>query len=285
MLGLAIRNLFARKFRAISTASSVFFGVSMISGTLFISESVNRSFDNLFGEVNAGIDVTVREATVVDDPFDQGPQAGFEDSLLETVQEVEGVETAEGVIADVRISILGDDGDRIGPPSGGPPHIALSTVETDEFDALTLVDGESPDAPDEVAIDADSAEDEDFEIGDTVTITGDAGASEYTIVGLTQFGSGETSLGASLAQFTLEEAQRLTGKEGRFDEIDIAAAAGHDSGGARAAGAGGRRPQVRRDDRHGDRRGGRGRHHRGLLVPHHRRFSSSPASPSSSAAS
>ena len=226
MLGLAIRNLFARKFRAISTASSVFFGVSMISGTLFIAESVNRSFDNLFGEVNAGIDVTVREATVVDDPFDQGPQAGFEDSLLETVQEVDGVETAEGVIADVRISILGDDGERIGPPSGGPPHIALSTVETDAFDALTLVDGEGPDAPDEVAIDADSAEDENFEIGDTVTITGDAGASEYTIVGLTQFGSGETSLGASLAQFTLEEAQRLTGKEGRYDEIDISAEEG-----------------------------------------------------------
>ncbi len=226
MLSLAIRNLFARKFRAISTASSVFFGVSMISGTLFISESVNRSFDNLFGEVNAGIDVTVREATVVDDPFDQGPQAGFEDSILDTVQEVDGVESAEGVIADVRIAILGDDGERIGPPSGGPPHIALSTVDTDEFDALTVVEGESPDAADEVAIDADSAEDENFELGDTVTITGDAGASEYTIVGLTQFGSGETSLGASLAQFTLEEAQRLTGKEGRFDEIDIAAAAG-----------------------------------------------------------
>ena len=61
VLALALRNLFARKFRAISTASSVFFGVAMVSGTLFISESVNRSFDNLFGEVNAGIDVTVRE--------------------------------------------------------------------------------------------------------------------------------------------------------------------------------------------------------------------------------
>ena len=126
MLSLAIRNLFARKFRAISTASSVFFGVSMISGTLFISESVNRSFDNLFGEVNAGIDVTVREASVVDDPFDQGPQAGFEDSILDTVQKVDGVESAEGVIADVRIAILGDDGERIGPPvRRSTPHRAL----------------------------------------------------------------------------------------------------------------------------------------------------------------
>jgi putative ABC transport system permease protein len=226
VLSLAIRNLFARKFRAISTASSVFFGVAMISGTLLINESVNRSFDNLFGEVNAGIDVTVRDRTIVEDPFDQGPEPGFDSSVLDTVEKVDGVDVAEGTIADIRISILGDDGDRIGPPSGGPPHIALSTGEVENFDSLTVVDGERPNAADEVAIDEDSAEDEDFEIGDTVTITGDAGASDYTIVGITRFGSGETSLGASLAQFTLEEAQRLTGKQGRFDEIDIAASGG-----------------------------------------------------------
>ncbi|MDQ2630826.1 MAG: ABC transporter permease, partial [Actinomycetota bacterium] len=226
MLGLALRNLVARKFRAISTASSVFFGVAMVAGTLLINESVNRSFDNLFGAANAGIDVTVREREVVEDPFDQGPEAGFEESVLERVQRIEGVDVAEGVVADTRISILGDDGERIGPPGGGPPHIALSVTENEDFEALTLEEGERPRTADEVALDKDSADDEGFEVGDVVTITGDAGASEYTIVGLTAFGSGDTSLGASLAQFTLEEVRRLTGKEGRFDEIDIAAADG-----------------------------------------------------------
>jgi putative ABC transport system permease protein len=226
VVALAIRNLFARKFRAISTALSVFFGVAMVAGTLMINESVNRSFDSLFTEVNAGIDVTVRDRTVVEDPFGQNPEAGFDAAVLEEVEGVEGVETAEGVIGDVRITILGDDGERIGPPSGGPPHIALSTVENEEFEALTVTDGEEPAAPDEFALDEDSAEEAGFEIGDEVTVTGAAGANEYTLVGLTQFGSGETSLGASLALFTLEEAQRLTGKEGRFDEIDIAATDG-----------------------------------------------------------
>jgi len=226
VLGLALRNFAARKFRAISTALAVFFGVAMVAGTLLINESVNRSFDNLFGEINAGIDVTVRDKMVVEDPFDQGPQAGFDAAVLDEISEVEGVEAAEGTIADIRISILGDDGERIGPPSGGPPHIALATGDVEDFASLTVIEGKTPSAPDEVAIDEDSAETEDFEIGDTVTITGAAGASDYTIVGITQFGSGDTSLGASLAQFTLEEAQRLTGKEGRFDEIDIAAAQG-----------------------------------------------------------
>lgn len=226
MLSLALRNFSARKFRAFSTALAVFFGVAMVAGTLLINESVNRSFDNLFGEINEGIDVTVRDRMLVEDPFDQGPASGFGAAVLDQILKIEGVEQAEGTIADIRISILGDDGERIGPPSGGPPHIALGVTEVDEFAALTVIEGEEPDAPDEVAIDKDSAETEGFEVGDTVTITGAAGARDYSIVGITQFGSGDTSLGASLAEFTLEEAQRLTGKEGRFDEIDIAAAEG-----------------------------------------------------------
>ena len=56
-----------------------------------------------------------------------------------------------------------------------------------------------------------------------VTITGPAGAKEYTLTGITEFGSGTSLGGASLALFTLPEAQRLTNKEGRFDEIDIVA--------------------------------------------------------------
>ncbi len=222
MLSLAIRNLFARKFRAISTALSVFFGVAMVSGTLLISESVNRSFDSLFVEINADIDVTVRDKQVVEDPFDQGPQGGFDKAVLGQIARVDGVEIAEGVIFDMRISILGDDGDRIGPPSGGPPHFAISVTQDERFSPLTVVEGDYPDEPGEVAVDVDSAEDETFAVGDEVTITGPAGASRYEVVGITQFGSGNTSLGASLALFTLEEAQRLTEKQGRFDEIDVA---------------------------------------------------------------
>lgn len=221
MLGLAARNLSARKFRTLSTALAVFFGVAMVAGTLLLTESVNRSFDELFTEVNAGIDVTVRERVVVEDPLSETPASGFDESLVERVRAVDGVAEAEGVIADTTIAILGDDGERIGPPQGGPPHIALSLPEIDEFNSLTLVEGEAPAGPDQVAIDRDSVEAEGLEIGDEIRITGSAGARTYAISGITEFGSG--SLGASLAQFTVAEAQRLTDKQGRFDEVDIAA--------------------------------------------------------------
>ena len=226
MLALAARNFSARKFRALSTALAVFFGVAMVAGTLLLTESVDRSFSDLFSEVNEEIDVTVRSRVAVEGEFGEGPATGFDASVLPRVRAVEGVATAEGVIADDRITILGDDGERIGPPSGGPPHLALSTVQDERFDPLTVIEGERPASPTEVAIDSTASEDEGFAVGDQVRITGAAGAREYTVSGIIEFGSGGSSLGANFAQFTLPEAQRLTGKVGRFDEIDVAAAEG-----------------------------------------------------------
>ena len=96
----------------------------MVAGTLLLTESVNRSFDELFTEVNEGIDVTVRSRVAVEGEFGEAPVPAFDASVLRKVRATEGVDAAEGVIADSTITILGEDGERIGPPQGGPPHIA-----------------------------------------------------------------------------------------------------------------------------------------------------------------
>ena len=225
MLGLAVRNLWARKLRALSTALAVFFGVSMVAGTLMLADSVNRTFDEVFAEVTAGIDVTVRPKTEVEGEFGEGPVSGVDASLLDQVRRVDGVETAEGGIGDPTIAILDENGDRIGPPEGGPPHIAVSELPA-PFESLVYERGEPPTSGDEVAIDSTAAQEEGFDLGDRVRITGAAGAKRYTISGIPEFGGGAGLGGAALAQFTLAEAQRLTGKRGRFDEIDVEAAEG-----------------------------------------------------------
>ena len=225
MIGLALRNLTARKLRAVSTAVAVFFGVSMVAGTLMLSDSVNRTFDELFAETTAGIDVTVRARIEVEAEFGGAPAAGLDASLLRTVRGVEGVESADGAIGDARIAILDSEGERIGPPQGGPPHIALSELPQ-PFESLVFVRGRPPRTADEVALDSAAADSEGLAIGDRVRIVGPAGAKRYAISGIGEYGDGASLGGASLAQFTLPEAQRLTDKRGRFDEIDVQAAEG-----------------------------------------------------------
>ncbi|MDQ3572988.1 MAG: ABC transporter permease [Actinomycetota bacterium] len=225
MVGLAFRNLAARKFRAISTAMAAFFGVAMVSGTLLLTDSINTSFDDLFSEINADIDVTVRPRAEVKGEFGPVPSGGLRDSVLGQVETVAGVGHAEGVVVDPTVTILGDDGERVGPPQGGPPHLAISITESEAFSPLVVVEGTYPTDAGQVAIDEAAAEDEAFAIGDQVRIAGAAGARTYEVSGVVKFDL-SSQLGSNFALLTLPAAQRLTDKVGRFDEIDVSAAEG-----------------------------------------------------------
>jgi putative ABC transport system permease protein len=223
VLALAARTVLSRKWRALSTALAVFFGVAMIAGTLMLTDSVNRSFDRIFAETSRGVDVTVRPRVEVEAEFGPAANRGLDASLLDEVRATPGVAKAAGAIGDTSITILDREGNRIGPPQGGPPHIAISPLP-EPFDTFAIVEGRRPATAGEVAIDSSAAEAQHFEVGDRVRIAGPAGTKRYEISGIGEFGSGTGLGGASLAQFTLAEAQRLTEKRGRFDEIVVQAA-------------------------------------------------------------
>ncbi|HKJ36369.1 MAG TPA: FtsX-like permease family protein [Solirubrobacterales bacterium] len=227
MLRLALRGLAAHKLRASLTALAILLGVAMVAGTLMLSDSVNRSFDDIFAESNAGIDVSVRARVEVEAGFEL-PEAGtaVPERLLPVVAETDGVEQASGAIGDgSSIAILDEEGERIGPPQGGPPHI-VNSVQPEPFTPFSYPEGGPPTTAGEVAIDSITAEEEEYEVGQTIPITGVEGLSEYTLSGIARFGSGVPLGGATLAEFTLPEAQRITGKEGEFDEIAVEAVEG-----------------------------------------------------------
>lgn len=222
MLSLALRGVAARKLRAFLTAAAIFFGVAMVAGTLILTDTINKSFDDIFASANEHVDVTVKPTETVEDSRGAEPPA-FSASLLQRVQRVDGVDEASGTIFDYSIAILGDDGKRIGPT--GPPHIAASVVP-ERFTPWTYPEGHPPRGPNEVVLDNITADAENYKLGERVRVAGEAGVKTYTIVGIGRFGDGTELGGASIAQFTLPEAQRLTNKEGKFDEILVAAKSG-----------------------------------------------------------
>ena len=70
MLGLALRGLASRKLRAALTALAIMLGVAMVAGTFMLKGSVDKAFDDIFAEANAGIDVTVQPKSAFDSGFD-----------------------------------------------------------------------------------------------------------------------------------------------------------------------------------------------------------------------
>ena len=223
-----IRGLAARKARAILTAIAVLLGVAMVAGTYVLTDTINRSFDGIFEQASKGVDVTVtpRETVKTEDGQEPPP---FDAGLLDRVRSVEGVERAEGAIFDIG-SILDEKGKPI-QTQGAPNFIASSISQ--RFSPLEYTKGRPPRTADELALDQFTADKRGFEVGERVGVLGRVPAKRYKLVGVAKFGDVESFGGASMAVLTLAEAQRVTAKTGKFDEVRAAAASGTDPAGLR----------------------------------------------------
>ena len=88
---------------------------------------------------------------------------------------------------------------------------------------VDLLSGDAPDAPDEVAIDATSAEDNDIAIGSTIKVLFQGPTQEFTVVGTVGFGGEKNLGGTTSAYFETETAQTVLGMPGYFDSIGVSA--------------------------------------------------------------
>jgi len=219
MLKVGLRGVFARKLRAFLTALAVFLGVALMTGTYVLTDTFTNSFGQIFEESSKGVDVAVVPREAVDSQSGAEPP-GMPARLLEDVRRVDGIAQASGGIFASGVSLIDEDGDRIG--SMQAPAFGTS-AEPKRFDPFDYAEGRPPDAPDEVAIDKLSADNEDLALGDSITVAGAEAARQYKIVGIAKLGEVDSFGGATVAILPLAEAQRIADKPGEFDQISIAA--------------------------------------------------------------
>src|ERR687891_1695619 len=219
MTKVAIRGLAQRKLRAFITTLAVLLGVAFIAGSYVLTDTINRSFDDIFDQAYAGTDVAISSSTTGQtDGADLPP---FSERYLDRVRQGDGVEKAAGGIFSVA-RFVDEEGDPIN--TGFAPEFVSSTAPA-PFETLTYTEGRPPENADQASIDESTADREGLGIGDTLRIAGPAGVKAYEIVGLQRLGE-TSSGGAGTAQLTLPEAQRLTDKEGELDGISVQAADG-----------------------------------------------------------
>jgi putative ABC transport system permease protein len=225
MLRATLKSLLAHRVRLALTACATALGVAFVAGTLIFTATVQHGLDRLFEAASAGTDVVVRHGA----PGSASGAAGRQPvpaSLLERVRSVQGVALADGAVTD-RAGIVGHDGrvvdGRAGLAASWPEHSALAG-------AYRLRQGRPPAGPGEVAIDAATARAQGFHVGDRIRVVVSGAAQPFTLSGITGFGNGDGPGAVTLAVFDAPTAQRLFDKQGRFDEIDVSAAAGVSAG-------------------------------------------------------
>jgi putative ABC transport system permease protein len=229
LIRVALRGLLGRKFRAVLTALAIVLGVAMVSGTYVLTDTIDKAFNQIFSESYAGTDAVVTgkepDISFQGDTVETPPVPA---SMLEQVRGVDGVEVAAGSIADeTAAKILDRDGDAIS--GNGAPTFGFgldTSPEASRFNPLNLLEGRWAAGADEVVIDANTADKQDFGIGDRVTIASLGPVQSFELVGIAKYGDLESLGSATFAVFDIPTAQKLFKRENAYDAIQAAAVEG-----------------------------------------------------------
>ena len=224
MIGVTLRGLAGRKIRSLLTALAIVIGVAMVSGAYVLTDTFQKAFDSIFEESYAGTDAVVSGRQLVE--FSSSGRAPVAESLLDEIRAVPEVEAASGGIFDLQSNsnpaqLVGADGKKIGG-AGGALGVGLDPSEL-RFTPLALSEGAWAQGGEQVVIDANTASDNGFGVGDTIGVAALGAVKQYEITGIARFGSVDSLGGATFAVFDLPTAQTLFQKKGQLDSISVAA--------------------------------------------------------------
>src|ERR687898_2553206 len=222
MVKTAIRNLLAHKVRLFTTGLAVMLGVAFIAGTLVLTDTITKTFDDLFTDAYADTDALVRAEASFEDPNGFGDLRGRLDaSLVDQVAEVDGVAIASGDVWGFA-QVVDNDGDPVGNPGAGPPTFGTNWPKS-ELNTWTLVEGTPPQGERDVVLDKGVADDAGYTVGDRATVLARGAPLDVTVTGIARIGGADSPGGATFTMFTTEAAQRYVGEVGKFESISIAA--------------------------------------------------------------
>ena len=120
MIAVALKGLAGRKVRALLTAFAVVIGVSMVSGTFILTDTMQKSFDGLFAASYEETDAVIKGKQIV--KSSTSGSATVPASLLDEVRALPEVEAAGGTVMPTEVNaadILGPDGKAVAQESIG----------------------------------------------------------------------------------------------------------------------------------------------------------------------
>jgi putative ABC transport system permease protein len=217
MRNATLKGLLAHKLRLALTALAIVLGVTFVSGTFVLTDTLHSTFSVLFGDIFSKVDFQVRGVAqfgsglnVTRDPVPA--------SLLTTIEAVPGVEAANGTVGGYA-QFVAPDGKAI---SNGSSGTLGANFDTDpQLSDLRIIAGGPPTAADDVVMDAATAQKYGFSIGQRVKVLFAGPTRAFTISGIAQFGSADNLAGTTLAVFTLPVAEQVLDMPGQFTYIDV----------------------------------------------------------------
>jgi putative ABC transport system permease protein len=219
---VTLKGLLAHKLRLGLTALAIVLGVTFISGTLILTDTLHNTFSVLFGDVYQKVDFQVRGVAQLGSGADAWRRE-LPESLLGQVRRVPGVAAAQGEVEGYA-QFVSRDGRAIQP--AGASTLGVNFDPDQRISSLHLIAGRPPRTGDDVVMDAGTAQKYGFGVGQRVRILLAGRSRTFTITGIAESGTANNLAGSTLAAFTLPTAQQVLEEPGQLDDINVVAAPG-----------------------------------------------------------
>jgi len=223
MIKATLKSLLSRKLRLMLSALAVVLGVMFVSGTFVLTDSLGKSFDNLFAGINDSIDVQVTGKPKLEEQDGVQPlPANIPAATVAKIEAAPGVKTVSPGVFTEGARLIGKNGKVMGG-GFGPPQFGAAWTGEDSL--VQLREGKGPEAPDEIALDAATAKSAKVKVGDEVSVLTLQPKKTFKLAGIYGYsGNRDTLGGAQVVSFTMPVAQELLlGEKDVYTQIDIRA--------------------------------------------------------------
>ncbi|MGW5973951.1 ABC transporter permease [Streptomyces sp. NPDC055186] len=224
VLKTSMRNFLAHKGRMALSAVAVLLSVAFVCGTLVFTDTMSTTFDKLFAATASDVTVSAKDASEDGETTsDNGKPPVIPASVLAEVRKVDGVESAEGALHSTSLTVVDGDKESLSPTSGGPTIVGNWTAN--DARTMKITSGAAPEGPDQILVDADTADKHGLELGDEIGVISVVGTHTAKISGIADFTV--TNPGAAIFFLDTKTAQQaLLGESDVFTNVNATAADG-----------------------------------------------------------
>src|SRR5215212_3368793 len=226
MNAVALKGLLGRKLRTVLTAMAIVLGVSMISGTYVLTDTITAAFTNVVSDSYESSDAVISGKVAFKNTNSNTEETpAFPATVLAKVNALPDVAAAAGAVGD-SLKLIDRNGKVISTGGGDAIASSVDPANDKRFNPLKLVAGKWPVGTGQIAIDRRTSQTQHYAVGDSIGLAADEGVLQMEITGIATFSS-SSSIGAStIAIFDVPTAQQLFDKGGKFDEIQVSAKSG-----------------------------------------------------------
>ena len=215
---LARKNAYAKPGRFLLTSLAVLIGVALTTAVFVFTDSLRETFGGLSDDIESGYDLAVRSEIPFGNRLNAAP---IDLGLPEELSKIEGVVAVQPRV--IEFGIVANKADGSAALASRGPNIGINWEDSSPTPRLFIAEGRPPVSITEFAVDIDTANDDDFVVGQKYDLQTPQGLRNLVLTGTFTFANPEenASIGSKLIAMDTRSAVELFNSGVGYDDITL----------------------------------------------------------------